>query len=76
MTKLLGDIPFIVISQHKNIAEEIAAFAQGAEDYVVYPRHQGVLLARIRVVLRHFTDRLAHDSPTTSLEDDPQVAAR
>ncbi len=48
-----SNIPIIVLSGHRQAAEEIATLDLGADDYVGKPFNPGGLLARIRKVLRH-----------------------
>ena len=50
--RIKHDTPIIVISARHQEAEKIAALDDGADDYVDKPFEIGVLMARIRVVLR------------------------
>jgi two-component system KDP operon response regulator KdpE len=50
--RIKHDVPIIVISARHQDAEKIAALDEGADDYVDKPFEIGVLMARIRVVLR------------------------
>jgi two-component system KDP operon response regulator KdpE len=50
--RIKHDMPIIVISARHQEGEKIAALDEGADDYVDKPFEIGVLMARIRVVLR------------------------
>lgn len=45
--------PVIVLTVQDAQAEKVAAFDNGADDYVTKPFHSGELLARMRAALRH-----------------------
>lgn len=50
-----SDVPIIVVSARDQINEKVEALDAGADDYLTKPFSIEELLARIRVVLRHFT---------------------
>jgi two-component system KDP operon response regulator KdpE len=52
-------LPILVLSARSMEAEKIAALDAGADDYLTKPFGMGELLARIRVALRHTSERTA-----------------
>ena len=55
--------PIIVLSARSQESEKVAALDNGADDYVTKPFGIGELLARLRVALRHQSDRVSDDLP-------------
>lgn len=47
-----ADIPVLIVTARGDLADRVAGFRQGAEDYVVKPFAPEELLARVRVLLR------------------------
>ena len=64
-------IPVIVLSARNREAEKIAAFDQGADDYVEKPFGLGELLARLRTVLRRQAGEKDQRVQDTTLEAGP-----
>ncbi len=59
-------VPIIVLSARTHEAEKVAALDAGADDYLTKPFGVDELLARMRVALRHASDR--SDSPEPVIE--------
>jgi two-component system KDP operon response regulator KdpE len=57
--------PIIVVTADGDERMMVAALEGGADDYVVKPWSQAVLLARASVALRHAVERAAMDAETT-----------
>lgn len=60
----INSVPFIVISEHKDIDDKLSAFEAGADDYLTKPFDMRELGARIKAVLRR-TSRSAPDNGRT-----------
>jgi two-component system KDP operon response regulator KdpE len=58
--RLRSQVPIIVLSDSDADAEKIAAFDNGADDYITKPFNSDELLARLRVVLRRTFDEQNH----------------
>ncbi|MFQ5381344.1 MAG: response regulator transcription factor [Dehalococcoidia bacterium] len=52
LRKLDGQLPVILVSSEDRCSDIIAGLDAGGDDYVAKPFHPGVLLARLRAVLR------------------------
>jgi DNA-binding response OmpR family regulator len=52
-----SELPVIVVTGHAEQAERVAAFEQGADDYLLKPFSQVELVARVRAVLRRAAPR-------------------
>jgi two-component system KDP operon response regulator KdpE len=55
-------IPIIILSVRDSERDKVAAFDQGADDYLTKPFGIEELLARVRVALRHSTNRKGEQS--------------
>lgn len=52
----------IFVGKHREIVKEVLALELGADDYITYPIHSGILVARIRNVLkRHYNSEQKKD---------------
>lgn len=60
------DVPVIFLSARGAVADTVAGFGHGADDYIRKPFEPGEMLARIRAVLRRY--RTGHDRPGMVIE--------
>lgn len=64
-----SDTPILILTERNQEDIKVAAFAAGADDYVVKPFGSRELLARIKVQLRHRANRLVAGEETLSFGD-------
>jgi two-component system KDP operon response regulator KdpE len=61
--RTFSDIPIIVVSARDQDREKVEALDAGADDYLTKPFNINELLARIRVILRHFQNHTENSAP-------------
>lgn len=64
-----SDIPIIVVSARDQDSEKVEALDAGADDYLTKPFSINELLARIRVVFRHYGNKADHVPITYKVAD-------
>ena len=63
--RALGDLPLLLLTSHRSDVDEAVGLALGADDYIAKACDPAVMLARIRLALRHYA-RGRHPAPRSS----------